>query len=55
MSASIPMLLLELMDKMKVGDLVMAVGFGVGLSWGVAIFEYVGRTDNLGASDAATN
>ncbi|WP_083452138.1 3-oxoacyl-[acyl-carrier-protein] synthase III C-terminal domain-containing protein [Candidatus Burkholderia verschuerenii] len=30
------------MASLERGDLVMAVGFGVGLSWGVALFEYVG-------------
>lgn len=42
-SASIPMLLQEQMAGFQPGDLVMAVGFGVGLSWGVALFEYVGN------------
>ncbi|MGB5851318.1 MAG: ketoacyl-ACP synthase III [Rhodanobacter sp.] len=42
-SASIPLLLKEQMDGMHQGDLVMAVGFGVGLSWGVALLEYVGN------------
>lgn len=41
-SASIPILLAEEMGGFEPGDLVMAVGFGVGLSWGVVIFEYVG-------------
>jgi 3-oxoacyl-[acyl-carrier-protein] synthase III len=40
-SASIPMLLFEQIPALKPGDLVMAVGFGVGLSWGVAVFEQV--------------
>lgn len=40
-SASIPLLLLEQMSNLKAGDLVMAVGFGVGLSWGVALFQRV--------------
>jgi 3-oxoacyl-[acyl-carrier-protein] synthase-3 len=39
-SASIPMLLQSQMDEYRPGDLVMAVGFGVGLSWGVAVFEH---------------
>lgn len=38
-SASIPLLLREQLPSLKHGDLVMAVGFGVGLSWGVSIFE----------------
>jgi 3-oxoacyl-[acyl-carrier-protein] synthase-3 len=41
-SASIPLLLSEQMPLLERGDLVMTVGFGVGLSWGVALFEYVG-------------
>jgi 3-oxoacyl-[acyl-carrier-protein] synthase-3 len=41
-SASIPILLAEQMSQLERGDLVMTVGFGVGLSWGVALFEYVG-------------
>ena len=41
-SASIPILLSEQMPLLERGDLVMAVGFGVGLSWGVALFEYAG-------------
>ncbi len=40
-SASIPLLLMEQQAKLKAGDLVLAAGFGVGLSWGVALFEYV--------------
>lgn len=40
-SASIPLLLLEQMPKLEPGDLVMAVGFGVGLSWGVTLLERV--------------
>lgn len=40
-SASIPLLLLEQMPHLKTGELIMAVGFGVGLSWGVAVFERV--------------
>jgi 3-oxoacyl-[acyl-carrier-protein] synthase-3 len=38
-SASIPILLQSEMANLRSGDLVMAVGFGVGLSWGVAVFE----------------
>lgn len=38
-SASIPMLLAERMPMLKPGDTIMVVGFGVGLSWGVAIFD----------------
>jgi 3-oxoacyl-[acyl-carrier-protein] synthase III len=38
-SASIPILLAEQMPELVPGDLVMAIGFGVGLSWGIAIFE----------------
>jgi 3-oxoacyl-[acyl-carrier-protein] synthase-3 len=40
-SASIPILLQERKFEFRTGDLVMTVGFGVGLSWGVALFEYV--------------
>lgn len=42
-SASIPLLLLDQQDHLKRGDLVLAIGFGVGLSWGGALFEYVGN------------
>jgi len=42
-SASIPLLLKEQMDGLHHGDLVMGVGFGVGLSWGVTLLEYVGN------------
>jgi len=42
-SASIPLLLLEQCGSLNSGDLVLATGFGVGLSWGVALFEYVGN------------
>jgi 3-oxoacyl-[acyl-carrier-protein] synthase III len=42
-SASIPLLLKEQMDSLRFGDLVLAVGFGVGLSWGVMLLEYVGN------------
>jgi 3-oxoacyl-[acyl-carrier-protein] synthase III len=40
-SASIPLLMLEQQVNLKNGDLVLAVGFGVGLSWGVALLERV--------------
>lgn len=40
-SASIPLLLLDQSPNLQAGDLVLAVGFGVGLSWGVALFERV--------------
>lgn len=39
-SASIPTLLATQMSELIPGDKVMAVGFGVGLSWGVSVFEY---------------
>lgn len=42
-SASIPLLLQESLSSFRPGDLVLAVGFGVGLSWGVNLFEYVGN------------
>jgi 3-oxoacyl-[acyl-carrier-protein] synthase-3 len=42
-SASIPLLLREQWPSLKRGDLVMAAGFGVGLSWGVSLFEFVGH------------
>jgi 3-oxoacyl-[acyl-carrier-protein] synthase-3 len=42
-SASVPILLAEQIPLLKRGDLVMTVGFGVGLSWGVALFEFVGN------------
>lgn len=42
-SASIPLLLKEQIDNLRFGDLVLAVGFGVGLSWGVTLLEYVGN------------
>lgn len=38
-SASIPLLLLGQREHLNRGDLVLAIGFGVGLSWGVALFE----------------
>lgn len=40
-SASIPLLIKEQMDRLKPGELVLAVGFGVGLSWGAALLERV--------------
>lgn len=40
-SASIPLLLHEQMPKLRAGDRVLAVGFGVGFSWGCTLFEYV--------------
>lgn len=40
-SASIPLLLRENLDSLRPGDLVLAVGFGVGLSWGCVLFECV--------------
>ncbi|OOG52869.1 hypothetical protein B0E47_16605 [Rhodanobacter sp. B05] len=40
-SASIPLLLMEQQEHLDCGDLVLATGFGVGLSWGVALFERV--------------
>lgn len=42
-SASIPLLLSEQQHNLKSGDLVLAAGFGVGLSWGTALLEYVGN------------
>jgi len=42
-SASIPLLLLEQRNNLSCGDLVLTTGFGVGLSWGVALLEYVGN------------
>lgn len=42
-SASVPLLLMEQQNHLNCGDLVLAAGFGVGLSWGVALFEYVGN------------
>jgi 3-oxoacyl-[acyl-carrier-protein] synthase III len=41
-SASVPILLAEQLSSLEKGDIVMTVGFGVGLSWGVALFEYAG-------------
>lgn len=40
-SASIPLLLKEQMDQLQPGDLILTVGFGVGLSWGAALLERV--------------
>ncbi|MCP1374079.1 3-oxoacyl-ACP synthase III family protein [Dyella lutea] len=40
-SASIPLLLKEQMNQLQPGDLVLTVGFGVGLSWGAALLERV--------------
>jgi len=45
-SASVPILLAEQLPELERGDLVMTIGFGVGLSWGVALFEYVGNATN---------
>ncbi|MBZ0224258.1 MAG: ketoacyl-ACP synthase III [Dokdonella sp.] len=39
-SASIPLLLMEQMPMLQPGDFVLAVGFGVGLSWGTVLLEY---------------
>lgn len=41
-SASIPLLLQERIEHLVPGDKVMAIGFGVGLSWGVLLLEYAG-------------
>jgi len=41
-SASIPLLLQQQMPNLVPGDKVMAIGFGVGLSWGVLLLEYAG-------------
>lgn len=41
-SASIPLLLQQREAQLSPGDKVLAVGFGVGLSWGTALLEYVG-------------
>lgn len=43
-SASIPLLLHDQWEELKMGELVLAVGFGVGLSWGVSIFERANDT-----------
>lgn len=40
-SASIPLLLQEQWPALRPGDLVLAVGFGVGLSWGTVLLEQV--------------
>jgi 3-oxoacyl-[acyl-carrier-protein] synthase-3 len=42
-SASIPLLLQENLHMLRHGEFVLAVGFGVGLSWGVNLFECVGH------------
>jgi len=42
-SASIPLLLKDQMANLRRGELILAVGFGVGLSWGVTLLEYVGN------------
>lgn len=42
-SASIPLLLHQQWPVLNKGDLIMAAGFGVGLSWGVSLFEFVGH------------
>lgn len=39
-SASIPLVLQTLWAELQPGDKLLAVGFGVGLSWGTALFEY---------------
>lgn len=49
-SASIPLLLMEQMDVLQPGDRVLAVGFGVGLSWGVTLMERVADPDGAQAS-----
>lgn len=41
-SASIPLLLEEQIKALSPGDKIMAVGFGVGLSWGVLVLEFAG-------------
>jgi len=38
-SASIPLLLDEQWPMLEAGNIVMTIGFGVGLSWGVAVFD----------------
>jgi 3-oxoacyl-[acyl-carrier-protein] synthase-3 len=40
-SASIPLLLRDAWPQLREGDRVLAVGFGVGLSWGCALLECV--------------
>ncbi|HET9049709.1 MAG TPA: ketoacyl-ACP synthase III [Chiayiivirga sp.] len=42
-SASIPLLLKDQMANLHRGELILAVGFGVGLSWGVTLLEHVGN------------
>lgn len=39
-SASIPLLLKEQWPLLQAGDLVLAVGFGVGLSWGTVLLQH---------------
>lgn len=39
-SASVPMLLAEQLPSLNPGDIVMTIGFGVGLSWGVTVFQH---------------
>ncbi|MES2312650.1 MAG: ketoacyl-ACP synthase III [Pseudomonadota bacterium] len=48
-SASIPLLLLEQMPLLESGDLVIAVGFGVGLSWGAMVLERASDFDESSA------
>lgn len=38
-SASIPLLLMEQLPNLRPGDKVLAIGFGVGLSWGTVLLE----------------
>jgi 3-oxoacyl-[acyl-carrier-protein] synthase-3 len=38
-SASVPLLLAEQIPQLAAADVVMTVGFGVGLSWGVSVYE----------------
>lgn len=45
-SASIPLLLWEKSHELMPGDLVLVAGFGVGLSWGCALFERVASSNN---------
>lgn len=45
-SASIPLLLMEQMKNLRTGDLVLTVGFGVGLSWGTVILQHVGNPEH---------
>jgi 3-oxoacyl-[acyl-carrier-protein] synthase-3 len=39
-SASIPMVLTSLKDRLKPGDKLVLVGFGVGLSWGISLLTW---------------